>query len=438
MGMRRLRVGLLVGMVAIATSVAMTATVAGAGEEKPDFSKLKPIKEPNPCKNDQGVTDDTIKVGVISIESGPQATSWAPNTLEGIKARVEEANASGELGDRTIELVTADDAGDPARNLTAAQQLNEQDKVFGIISMTNAAKGGARYLNEEGVPVGGWHVGEGVWSTYPNMFSWRNVSPPDPANYYTTRTAELLKKLGAKRVAIIGSNVESSAVNADQTATAVEETKGLELAYKTTDVTPEQQDFTGVAAKIKDAKVDGVYTSTAGLQANALSEAMKQAGIKLKAFVLPGGYDGRVTALPGYEGAYVGTEFKPLEVGSPGLDKYKAAMEAAGYEPQRFFGINGYLSANVFIEGLKQAGIGCPTRKAFINNLRLLKDYDADGLFLPVDYAEVYGRPGYCIYYLKIENKAFVPQFNGEPLCSTKVIKDGKVIKLTAKQLEGG
>lgn len=427
--------------VALAMAIApglVTASVVGAGDDKPDFTKLKKIKEPNPCKNDQGVTDDTIKVGVITIKSGPSGSTWAPAVEEGIQARIDKANAEGELGDRTIELVVADDAGDVARNLTAAQQLNEEDQVFGIISVTNVAKGGARYLNEEGVPVGGWHVGENVWGLYPNMFGWRNTQPPDPKVTFTTRTADLLKKLGGKRIAVVGSNLESSAVNADQTATAVEKTKGLKLAFKTTDVTPEQQDFTGIAAEIKDANVDGVYTSTAGLQANALSQALTQAGVELKAIVFPGGYDDRVLALPGYEGAYVGTEFKPLETGSPGLTEYTEAMEANGSEPQRFFAINGWFSADVFIEGIKAAGVGCPTRKAFINNLRLVKGYDAGGSFIPVDFAKVFGTIPACIHYVQIVNQEFVPIFDGEPFCATKIVDEGKVRKLKPAEIAIG
>lgn len=416
-----------------------TTAVAGAGEKPPDFSKLKEIKEPANCnKPDPGITDDTIKVGVITIQSGPQGVNFAPSTENGMLARIEAANASGELGDRKIELVVLDDAADPARNLTAAQQLNEQDKVFGIIAMSNASKGGAGYLNEEGVPVGGWHIGEGVWGEFPNMFGWRNSQPADPSRFFVTRTADLLKKLGAKKIAVIGNNAQASATNAEQVAAAAEHTKGVKLVYLTTDVTPEQQDFTGVAAKIKEVGADGVYTSTAGVQANGLSEAMKQAGVDLKAFVLPGGYDDRVLALPGYEGAYVGTEFKPFEVGSPGLTEYVDAMEANGYEAQRFFGINGWFAADVFIEGIKAAGVGCPTRKAFINNLRLETGYSAGDSFIPVDFAKVFGHIPLCIYYSQITAGGFEPIFDGEPFCATKISEDGKIRKLKKSEIAVG
>ena len=114
-----------------AASVGLLATgVAGAADDSStQFDNLKPIKAPNPCKNDTGVDDSTIKVGTIIPTSGPFALFYA-QALDGIKARVAEANAEGELGKRKIELVNVDDAGDAARNITAAQQLAEQDKVF--------------------------------------------------------------------------------------------------------------------------------------------------------------------------------------------------------------------------------------------------------------------------------------------------------------------
>ncbi|MEX0664509.1 MAG: ABC transporter substrate-binding protein [Acidimicrobiia bacterium] len=420
------------------TATALTTTVAIAGEKKPDFSKLKEIEEPDPCKNDQGVTDDTIKVGVITIESGPAGAGFAPGAEQGIQARFDKANAEGELGDRTIEFTVADDTNDSARNLTAARQLNEEEKIFGIISLTGVAKGGAGYLNEEGIPVTGWHTGENVWGIYPNMFSWRPTQAPDNRTVFTTRNADLLKELGAKRIAVVGSNVESSAINADQAATAVEKTKGLKLVFKTTDVTVEQQDFTGIAAQIKEAKADGVYTSTGGLQANGLTQALDQAGIELKAIVFPGGYDDRVTGLPGYDGAYIGTEFVPLEVGSPGLTEYTEAMESHGFETLRFFALHGWFSADAFVEGIKAAGVSCPTRKAFINNLRLVKGYDAGGSFLPVDYAKVFGRPAACFYYVQVQNQEFVPIFDGEPFCATQMVEDGEARKLKPSEIKIG
>jgi branched-chain amino acid transport system substrate-binding protein len=435
--MRGKRFGSIVAVLGLTVAVG-AGGVAFAGTSKPDFSKLKKIKEPSPCKNDPGVTDDTIKVGVLTIQSGPQGVTFAPSTEQGIKARIDEANNSGELGNRKIELVFKDDQANQANNLTAAQQLVEEENVFGIIEQSNVADGSAKYLNQKKIPVTGWHIGQKEWGIYPNMFSWRNSQPPDPSQQFTSRNADVMKKLGAKKIAVVGTNVASGAIFLNQVAQAVQRTKGLQLVYKTTDVTPEQQDFTGIASQIKEKGADGVYTALAGLQANGLSQALKQAGVNLKAIVFPGGYDDRVLGLPGYEGAYFGTEFKPLEVGSPGLTKYEDAMTADGYEPLRFFAIQGYFGADTFVEGIKAAGVDCPTRKAFINNLRLQKGYSAGNAFIPVDRAESFGRIFYCVFYVQVQNKQFVPVFDGKPICASQLFDHGKARKLSkAEQAKG-
>ena len=80
----------------------------------------------------RGSATREIKVGVIGIESGPFAQSFGA-AVDGIKARVDKANEEGELGDRTITLVTRDDTGDQTRNGEVARDLVEQENVFGII-----------------------------------------------------------------------------------------------------------------------------------------------------------------------------------------------------------------------------------------------------------------------------------------------------------------
>ncbi len=86
------------------------------------------------------------------------------------------------------------------------------------------------------------------------------------------------------------------------------------------------------------------------------------------------------------------------------------------------------------IEGIKAAGVSCPTRKAFINNLRLEKGYTGNGFFddpqTTIDFAKVYGKPFDCVYYVHVENKAFVPQFDGKPFCAKQHITDNKITKV--------
>jgi branched-chain amino acid transport system substrate-binding protein len=427
-------VALVLGTTGLATAPAGAASGGGSGK----FSNLKPIKAPSPCTNDPGVSDNQINVGAILPQTGPDAQSFAASE-DGMRARIDLANSSGELGKRKINLTVADDTGDPARNVTVAQQLVEQNSVFGIIENSLAADASAKYLNQKGVPVTGWHLGLASFGTYPNMFGWRNSQPPNPATTFTNRDVLVLKMLGATKIALVGANTSNSSTFIDQIAKAIKLTAPtLKVVYQTTDVPVTQRDFTAEAQKIKDSGADGLYTGMDFLQNVALSAALKQDSYSVKGTVYPGGYDSRVTSLPGIDGTYFGLEVKPFEENPPSFVAYKAAMQKNGKFYNGEIPYIGWLSADTFIEGIKAAGVSCPTRKAFINNLRLEKGWTANGAFAPIDFSEIFGRPFYCTYYVQVQNGAFVPVFGGQPVCANAVINGNKVTKLTPAQQAKG
>ncbi len=415
----------------IALAASALALVAGtAGAQVPS--------QGGSCKSDPGVSDTEIKVGAIMATSGPSASSFS-SAQDGIKARFAKANAEGELGDRQLVLEIGDDAADPAKNLTAAQELVEQKDVFGIISVSNASDSSAAYLNEEGIPVGGWHVGNSAWGKYKNMFGWRNANVVDPAKTFTTRNADLVKTFGAKKIALIGTSTASSAIFIKQLETAMTAGK-VKVVYKTSDITAADRDFTAVAEKIKEAGADSVYTGMDLLQNAALNAALTQAGVTPKIVVFPGGYDSRVLTIPGMEGVVFSIEFIPFGDNPPAFAEYAKWMQSelpdAAYEGQVPY--IGWLSAEVFIEGIKAAGVDCPTRAAFIKNLRKEKNYTGGGAFHPVDFAKVFNKPILCVYYVQVENAAFKTLFDGEPFCPKGLLVDGKFKKLTAKQIKNG
>jgi branched-chain amino acid transport system substrate-binding protein len=415
-----------------------TAGAADSGSDsETQFDNLKPIKAPKPCKNDTGVSSDTIKVGAIVPTSGPFALFYS-QALDGTKARIAQANADGELGNRKIELVSVDDAGDAARNVTAAQQLAEEDKVFGIISNTNAGDASGQYLHEQGMPVVGWQLGLPVYGTYPNYFGMQNANTKNIKEEFTTRNSDVIKALGGTKLAIIGSNAANSVVFTEQVKSATKQTKGLKTAYINHDIPVGTTEFGSIAEEIKQSGADSMYTALDNAGNTGLMSALKQAGVQLKPVVFPGGYSPLVLDLPTYDDVYFGIEFKPFEdqPSWPGLDDFKTWMAKESPKvPLSQVTAVGWISANTFIEGLKAAGVSCPTRKAFINNLRLEKGYTGNGFFddpeTEIDFAKVYNKPFLCVYYVHVENHQFVPQFDGKPFCAKKVIRDKKISKVT-------
>ena len=408
-------------LVALVGALALVGTACSNDPEtessEPDaeaaqFDDLEIIEAPDPCENDPGVTDTTITVGGLMPKTGESATSFS-RAEDGIRARFELANENDELDGRQLELVVADDVGMPSSNLTAAQRLVEQDDVFGIIEVSAAADGSAQYLFDEGIPVTGWHVGQPIWGEYPNMFSFNGINPE---NQQTTRNAIVLNELGATRIAVVGGGNPSSARFVEGIAETIDADPDLEIVYQTVDVPLGSTEFTGEVQEIIDAGADGLYTGMDFLSNAALNEQLKQAGADDIVTIFPGGYDPLALASggAGFEDAYFGLEFVPFEISTPGYEAYEAAM---GDRPIGQVPMTGWLSADIFIQGLEAAGVECPTREAFINNLRLEEHYDADGLLLPIDFSEQFGTQFQCVFYVQVQDGAFVPQFDGEPVC---------------------
>jgi ABC-type branched-subunit amino acid transport system substrate-binding protein len=394
------------------------STAAGATTTTNRFAGLTKKPEPNPCPAIPGVTDTEIKVGVILILSGPQAPSFS-GSLEGLQARIDKANETGELGKRKITLDVVDDTGDPTRNGEVSRQLIESDKVYAVIENSAAGTGGYQYLNQQGIPVTGWHIGHPEWNTYPNMFTFRQANDADPENY-TTRDALVLQKFGASKIALIGGQNESSTRFINQIAASMTAVPGMSVVYKTTDVGPAQDDFTTVVQDIKNSGADGFYTGMDFLQNTKLSQQLDEAGVtNLEARIFPGGYDPRVLALPGIEGASFGLEFFPFESNpKPYADFDKYLKKDVTRNQISYIG---WLNGETFVEGIKQAGVGCPTRENFINNLRLVHDWTAGGAFDAVDLATSFGHGFQCSYFVLVQGGKFVPQFGGEQVCGQPI-----------------
>ncbi len=312
-----------------AASLGVLATgTAGAADDSTQFDNLKPIKAPNPCKNDTGVSADEIKIGSIIPTSGPFAVFYG-NTLDGIKARFAKANAEGELGKRKITVVNVDDGGDASRNVTAAQQLAEENKVFAIITETPAGDASGQYLNEQKMPVVGWQLGLPVYGTYTNYFGMQNANTKNIKTEFTSRNADVIKALGGTKLAIVGSNAANSVIFTEQVKSAANKTKGLKTVYINHDIPVGTTEFGSIADQIKQSGADSMYTALDNTGNTPLMAALKQAGVTLKPVIFPGGYDPRVLGLPTYDDVYFGIEFKPFEVTPawPGLDR---VQEVAG------------------------------------------------------------------------------------------------------------
>lgn len=110
-----------------------------------------------------GVTDTSVRLGTTLPITGVAATAGL-GLVAGIQMAVDEANASGGIDGRTLELVALDDGFDPPRLVANARRLIEEEQVYAMAS-----------------PAGSQAL-PGIWDFVADAGTvvWGPVSPQDP------------------------------------------------------------------------------------------------------------------------------------------------------------------------------------------------------------------------------------------------------------------
>ena len=103
--------------------------------------------------SEQGVTEDTIKVGSVGAQSGPFALIGVPY-YQGMTAYFNTINEEGGVRGREIELLTRDDEFDPAQSRDYVEELIHDEEVFSIVGQlgTPGITASAELVRDAGIP----------------------------------------------------------------------------------------------------------------------------------------------------------------------------------------------------------------------------------------------------------------------------------------------
>jgi ABC-type branched-subunit amino acid transport system substrate-binding protein len=187
--------------------------------------------------------------------------------------------------------------------------------------------------------------------------------------------------------------------------------------------------FTSDALVAKQKHVNALVPSLDSNSNYALAEALKQAGVKLKAVLFATGYQPDVIHSPAWsalQGDYFDSLYRPWVLPNAGTEQMQAAMEKyANFSKSDFpsFGeYEAWAGADLMIKGLQLAGKN-PTRAAVIKDLRGLKSYTANGLLAePINYSTIFGHdlPRQCSWVMQAEKNGFVP-VSSQPICGEDI-----------------
>lgn len=325
----------------------------------------------------QGVTDREILVGQFAAVTGPSA-QLGQRLQAGIQAYFASVNAQGGVGGRTLKLITRDDGYEPEKAAVAVKALINEDKVFALIGSVGTPTGLAALpiITEEKVPMVGMFTGAQALREPFNrqIFHVR-------ASYFdeTERIVQHLSTLGVSKIAVFYQNdaygkagldgVKKALYKRQQNpvATATGERNSVDVAASVASIIAKEPQaviqvgaYKACAAFIKEARkagYGGQFFNVSFVGSKALADELGAVG--------SGVVVSQVVPFP-----YVAA--------APVVREYQQRMTEAGDKDFDFSSMEGFLTAKVFVEGVRRAGKN-PTRESLITGLESIREWNLGG-----------------------------------------------------------
>jgi branched-chain amino acid transport system substrate-binding protein len=219
---------------------------------------------------------DPIKLGAFFDLTGPSSAIGTPTKLVA-EMVVKKINGEGGINGRPLELVIADDEGDPTKAAIIAKKFIESDKVVAIIGPTRTDTGMASkpIIEQMKVPTFMCVGGDPVITVPP--FKWTFKSP-QRTSVAVKKTYDYLKKKGIQKIAIITS-ADGFGRDGKNWLDKLAPDFGLKIisseSFQATD-----SDMTAQLVKIKAANPEAIICWTIGKAGSIVAKNVKQLAIK--------------------------------------------------------------------------------------------------------------------------------------------------------------
>jgi len=329
-----------------------------------------------------GVFDDRIAFGQSAAFEGP-AAALGLGMREGILASFNEANATGGVNGRRLELVSYDDGYEPEKAIANTKRLIEENGVFALVGEVGTPTSNAAQpiATEAGVPFIGAFTGAAFLRnpSLGNVINIRGSYDQETETWIEHLTTDL----GVSRIAILYQDDTFGRAGLSGVMKAMEK-RGMKLvaegtfernttAVKTALLAIRKADPEAVvmvgpykpcAEFIKLAhrlKVDAVFVNISFVGANALAKELGEDG---KGVVVT-----QVVPFPG-------------DTSIPLVARYQKALKAANPDAQiGFVSLEGYMVGRLVIEALGKVN-GPVTRAGLLSTIKEVGKFDLGGITL--------------------------------------------------------
>ena len=231
---------------------------------------------------------------------------------------------------------------------------------------------------------------------------------------------KIAKTLGATKMASVGYGISAASsaatkANSDYAVPAA----GMEAVYTNTAVDFGSTDVSPVVLGIKNSGADSAYYLMDANTNLAVSEGLRQSGVKLKAEIMPTGYGQSLLDAPsssqiGPEVIFITQGYAPVEAKTKATKQFQADLKKyAHFTGVPDFGIyTGYIDCDLAILGFKQQGKNLD-QSTFADDLRKLGTFNGGGGLNCIDTditVAGYGKPPpkQCAWAMRLKNGKFV------------------------------
>jgi branched-chain amino acid transport system substrate-binding protein len=372
------------GTAATTATTAATATTTGGSSSGSGATPVN-IKASQAVKNDpltgpkgsgltRGVTATSVKIGCFG------QVSQFTGLEDGIKARIDRANAAGGVAGRTISFTGClDDGSSTQQNLQLARQLVEQNQVFATLGVSaNMTSGTTDYLSSKEVPYFGWGFLPGFCGTRWGFGYDGCLISDDSSLAHGVLQANLADAM-VKASGLQPSQVKAGFSAGDDDSGKIGnmgynelyKQRGLDIVYSQANVPVPgpPADFSPFVNAILAANPNILLISTAFPSVAGMHAALKAAGFKGFAFNFVDYVPGLLAASPqladALEGAYISTQIVPQESNTAWTQQESKDLTAEGAKTGGLITLGaaiGYAEAEMFVEQLQAIGPNLNTK----------------------------------------------------------------------------
>jgi branched-chain amino acid transport system substrate-binding protein len=349
-----------------------------------------------------------VKIGAAGPFTG-DLSKIGLDSLNAIYMAVDEANAEGGVRGRKIEVVVADDSGDPAKAVIVAERLAMDRNVMGVIGPMNSSAVKAALPIYQRVSL--VLISQSATNPALTEMGYRvmhRICPRDDAQG-PAAAKFIVEVAGARNVYIIDDKSTYGQGLADQ----VEAT--LRAAGVTTargQIAPEDRDFSPILTRVKAAKPDLLYLALPSpSQAAAL---IKQAtGLGLSPKLMGGdGLKERDQLIAGAGGSAqgmwvtaIGRDIKEVPEAREFITRFEGKHGAMS-----IFSGQSYEATKILIEAMRKAAGDDPaglSRQKVLEAVHSTRDYRGI-LGFPVSFDSKGDVVGASIYVFQVQKDDFV------------------------------